>query len=404
MVKDQRPYPFSTEQGRWTLGLEREWDTYTPDNHKPQSQSFFQPRNTSREPNHQLMNALRRGDAAEVLKLLESGPTVDINLPDKSGFTPLVMTITNAHLLGLTVIEGIVKAGADCNCPGFFPLRRLLTLSYVYWFVVDRKDTLTILLKRIQNRQLQIGVPPLFYCLFLPGDGGTRSLELLLRNGATASCKFGALQRQPLHIVASLGGRLQSERQQKLVIESLIHFGADINAADLHGNTPLMYAARALCPRTFKLLLEDFGASIEKDGPFNSCGFSVLHMAVIQLSGLRERRRDISSDGTIDGGYGHHLIHQSLGLRFDARGYDRCTKIVEAAIQAGSDINHMDRGGNTVLHHAFSFLDTCVKVNKKRMKSFIAFLIEVGADESLRNSHGKLAKDLCQTDLLGIRP
>jgi ankyrin repeat protein len=135
-----------------------------------------------------------------------------------------------------------------------------------------------------------------------------------------------------------------AEKHQPSRVKRLLALGAEIRCTDEHGVTPLHQAAKDHRKDTIEVLLQagaKVGAETKCDNtPLCHSGITPLHWAVLY-----------SHDG-------------------------KRPEHVEALIQAGADVNHMDERGTTPLHAACS-------------KEIVEALLRAGADVHSRDHHGR---------------
>ncbi|KAK4182753.1 ankyrin repeat-containing domain protein [Podospora australis] len=131
-------------------------------------------------------------------------------------------------------------------------------------------------------------------------------------------------------------------------VEVLIKAGADVDAANSNGNTPLQFAVKANVPAWRCLELVDFlleaGADVNKADA--RLGFSVIHTAT-QNNYAALIRRLLSAGAGADI---QSLNHGSPPMFYAAR-HNSC-EVIQALYEAGADINAAERDGRTPLSRA----------------------------------------------------
>ena len=296
---------------------------------------------------------LHRAASAEGLEtvamLLEAG--ADINARDPEGDTPLLMAAERGFR-DPEIIETLVEAGADVNDrneQGETVLERALR------YPTDR-------LTHVVRRLLDLGAdanepgllaPPLHHAA-CEGDD-PELIAVLLDAGADVNA-FSRGGQTPLH-------RLVSEAQVPSqlpfpnyaepddypiarVIAAFVEAGADVNAVDRGGSTPLHYAVGRIYNRTAlsARALVDAGADVNAR---DSRGGTPLHRAAGPVGPLTDL-------------------------------------LVSLLVEAGADIHATDDGGRTALHHAL----------RSDNPAIAARLIELGSDVAARDDSGHLANPL----------
>ncbi|KAK3058181.1 hypothetical protein LTR09_001259 [Extremus antarcticus] len=137
------------------------------------------------------------------------------------------------------------------------------------------------------------------------------------------------LGRVLLHLLAEDG----NDAGIKLLVER----GADVNAADKHGKTPLMYAAFATKLCTVEALLSS-GADVNLE---DLSGRRVLHYAaygaLLSSDGL-VHHEDLENQGAL-----HYAAYRCKGERYVSKRYggmSRCRKVADRCIRGQTDAEH----------------------------------------------------------------
>lgn len=133
-------------------------------------------------------------------------------------------------------------------------------------------------------------------------------------------------------------------------IDMALELGADVNAKDIVGDTPLSYA---ITSRNLKLMEHLLKAGADPNSPCRNYG-SILHSA-IAYSETTYRRRGNDK-------------------------YEHFTEPSKLLIKYGADVNFRDINGETALHVAFG-------LNNKMIKH----LVKAGADVNAKNNRGRTA-------------
>jgi ankyrin repeat protein/serine/threonine protein kinase len=196
--------------------------------------------------------------------------------------------------------------------------------------------------------------------------GDVEKVKELLKEGANinAKNKFGYT---PLHVVA--------DRGHIEIVKLLIEHGADVNAKDnIFGHTPLHKAAYNGHIEIVKLLIEH-GADVNaKDiiigvTPLHYAAYKA-HIEIVKL--LIEHGADVNAKDTV----GFTPLHDAAGV-----GY---INVVKLLIEHGADVNAKTNYGWTPLHLAAS--ECHIEVAR--------LLLEHGADPNIKNNEGKTVIDL----------
>lgn len=194
------------------------------------------------DPYAALFSAAKKGDERTVNLLLSVGGNLDINKPDDSGWTPLMIAANEGHT---TIVKTLLAAGAQVgmtDCDGWTPL--LVAAQNGHTKTVQK------LLKacvregvNIDEAQAKDGWTPL---LFATRFGRKATVRALLESGANVHIANNN-GRTPLFIASSCG--------HNDIVEILVAAGADLNGAENNGRTPLFVAAEHGHLETVKLLL-----------------------------------------------------------------------------------------------------------------------------------------------------
>ncbi|XP_051724288.1 fibronectin type 3 and ankyrin repeat domains protein 1-like [Ctenopharyngodon idella] len=196
---------------------------------------------TTREPycGKNLHQAVNREDEEELTTVLQSG-TVDVDVHDKMGFTPLMV----AAQKGFTSLADIlVKHGADINKRESTGKNSLMLACYA-----GHLDTVKYLRNcgsTWQSRDTD-GCTPLHWAV----DGGHLPvITYMIQDG----CKVDVMDKvslwTPLMRVSAISGNAA-------VASVLLQAGAEVNVRDKAGKTPLMVAVLNNHVELVKLLLD----------------------------------------------------------------------------------------------------------------------------------------------------
>jgi ankyrin repeat protein len=172
----------------------------------------------------EIHDAAKTGNLVKVKTLLKDNPDLVVDR-DKSGWTPLHWAAQNGHK---DVVESLLANNAEVNARnsnGDTPLHDAVLKSH--------KQVAELLLNNGAevNAKNQDGIMPLYMAA---RSGNKYVTKLLLTHGADVNAKDNN-GRAPLHIAAHKG--------HKHVAELLLAHKAEVNVRDKSGFTPLHYAA-----------------------------------------------------------------------------------------------------------------------------------------------------------------
>jgi len=186
-------------------------------------------------------------------------------------------------------------------------------------------------------------------------SGRTEIVKLLISNGADVNAKDSTGYTPLMYAIWS-----EKTETAKLLINN----GADVNAKDSTGYTPLMYAIWSEKTEMAKLLISN-GADVNAK---DSTGYTPLLLA--------------SCSGNLD--IANLLI--DMGANINVRGNDKSSPLLQASaanyhklsillINKGADVNAQNASGATVLHYTNSPV-------------LIKCLLDRNADTTLKNEQG----------------
>jgi cytohesin len=195
-------------------------------------------------------------------------------------------------------------------------------------------------------------------------------LLLLLPHGLDVNQREAKYGYAPLHVVDSAGRVGASPIQCRRAVRLLLRHGADIEAPDDGGDTPLCAAADLDRPVVVEELIRA-GASVNARGV---CDRTPLHFAA--LSGRSSNVKRLIAAGAnpnTEDQWGNTPLHCAW-----------VAEIVVLLLDAGADVNHMDEDGNTPLH--------CVAEAGSHEEARL--LIAAGADIDAQNSKKQSPADV----------
>ncbi len=299
-----------------------------------------------------IIPAATSGDLAKVRELVDKDPAC-VNVRGSDGRTPLHWAARGVHL---EVLRFLVERGADvraADANGLTPLHNTASRGHLEASRVLVGKGAPVDVKSAS------GETP-FYLAALRGQKDL--LEFLLAHGARKEDLEirDAYGRTPLCAVSRDGG-------DPAIIKTLIGLGADVNAADRDGWTPIELAAWRPYPAVVELLL-DAGADLMINTP---SGKRLLGFAANGLERLFDRMEEKGAVLDVPTEEGGTLLHAAAA--------GGSLRIVETLVARGFDVNGRDRFGWVPLHFA---------VEQGRREN-ITFLKEKGADLNARNSLGQ---------------
>ena len=155
--------------------------------------------------------------------------------------------------------------------------------------------------------------------------------------------------------------KFHEDKVKSGLVQHLIDLGADVNARDIIGDTPLMYAARYGFYNVVNTLIEN-GAKVNDKGAAN-------RTALIQTI---DWRREIRTQVYTATGYKNLIPHSKY------------INIIKVLAKKGKDvIDAQDTNRDTALHIAVS----------KGEKDVVEILVNAGARKDLKNSENKIPYD-----------
>jgi len=322
-----------------------------------------------------MLFAVLEDDISEVKRLLEQG--ADVNAKDDFGHTPL----SNASLVGLTeIVKLLLAKGADVNAKddfGHTPLReasdnghyevvKLLlangandynggligsagfgNIEFVNLFLSKGADV---------NAKDNNGITPLYKASSM---GHYEVVKLLLANGANdynggliGSAYFGDIEF--VNLFLSKGADVNAKDNNGItplykassmghyeVVKLLLSKGADVNAKDNNGWTPLRVASSRGHTEIVKLLIAKRADVNAKDNNGNTPLSEASmwgHTEVVKL--LIAKRADVNAkDNNGD-------------TPLSSASYEGHTEIVKLLLAKGADVHAKDEYGNTPLSEA----------------------------------------------------
>ncbi|MCJ1284925.1 Ankyrin-2 [Xylographa opegraphella] len=307
----------------------------------------------------QLIVAVGTGAEAEAEKLLESGGD-----PDAKHFRERRTKIRALDVAAIynhsTLIPLLIRYGANIKLVN--PVTPIILVA----------NSLVEPLRLLLENGLDINVPCLdlkptaLSCAALSGQ--VEIVRLLLAFGADPNREIPMLPLWPpalpaLHHAASTGN--------EEIVELLLASGADIQLRSCFGTSALHHAASSGQCQMIRLLVRH-GAHLEvvDDGRLTPLLNAIKHHKVEACKLLCSLGASTNSNPARQGALSYAAEQGQL-------------PIVQYLLDEGADIDTCDTGLGTPLHHAAAL----------RLPGMIQFLLQKGANISIRNVRGKTALD-----------
>ncbi|BFZ23456.1 hypothetical protein BsWGS_26495 [Bradybaena similaris] len=316
--------------------------------------------------NNFLLEAVKNGNLEIIEQILQAG--IDVNIPQRSGATPIVESKNGAVALLL------IRYGADVNHvtdnTNETPLMHVLKKLLLYRTNSDKEEVVRVLLENgaSVNAKTGNGTTPF---MLAARYGQEAILQRLLQHGADCSDQdnngntallhaiLGRCSKNAIILIQSMknntellnlqNGQLftalmcEASYDNCTVLSELISAGADVNITDENGDTALHHAVKSTSQSQLKALINS-GCNINHQ---NYAGLSPLMLAALKCN--------------------YHTVSMS----------NNC-KIISELISNGADVNITDVNGNTALHIAVA----------SARESHLKVLINGGCDINHQNNYG----------------
>ena len=307
--------------------------------------------------NKSLFEAVKKADIEQVKRVIAEGADIDdkwgdTSATEKEGIaddTPLYYAVDSNNM---DMVKLLVEAGADVNAGKWPPLCQAVT------------ENNTAIAEYLIDHGANVNAYPV--------DNGWGSLQqtvhvsnsvemakLLIARGADINSE----------IYPVLNSAINQERKD--LCEFLIQCGADVNAKDKWGHTPLYYAIRHDDSYFMNILIAR-GAEVNIKHP---------------------------------GGYSPHYMHSGGETLLQYAAIGGRTEAVKLLLEAGADIDAENDGGQTALHVILDLAQ--FKYTYHRLsKETVELLLGRGADVNLKDKDGRaplhLAVESAEGDIVEL--
>jgi ankyrin repeat protein len=307
----------------------------------------------------EIIGAATTGDLKKVKELVGRAPHL-VHAKDSNGRTPLHWAARGVHF---AVLKYLLEKGALVNAKdttGATPLHSAASRGHV--------DACKLLVDKGANVNARTtgGLTPFYYAAL---RGNKELLEYLLAQGAKkADLELrDAWGRTALCSVSRDGGNAET-------LKLLISYGADVNAADASGWTPILLAAWRPYKDAVNVLLEA-GADLMVNTPK---GERLLAYAAVGLEKLFDAM--VERKASLD------VLNEEGGTLLHSAAAGGSLRIVKTLIDRGFDLNKKDQFGWVPLHLAA----------EQGHKEVVLFLLDNGADINARNTLGQTPYNIGQ--------
>ncbi|RMZ42525.1 hypothetical protein AFCA_009949 [Aspergillus flavus] len=254
----------------------------------------------------------------------------EVSTRDVHNRTPLFAAIQNGHI---PIVEVLTKHGVDVRTQdndGLTPLHIAVELGH--------SQMVDLLLRHgaDANAADKDGETPVYVAAL---GGHNTILQNLIRHQGQVNCKDSLEAWTPLHAACA-------EAKEATTVQLLLDNGAEVDAADSHGATPLFYAAENGSPAIIELLIQ-YGAQVnatKEDGltPIHAALGGVQPLAVEAL--LKHGGCNLTSDDCVSLRGNSPLMVAIMKEEYHP--------VVQPLVRAGVWVNSRNTAGLAPIHLA----------------------------------------------------
>ena len=328
----------------------------------------------------ELMERARLGDLHEIMRLVDE-EYADVNTKNEHNKTALYYACDNGHT---EVVRYLLENGASAHL-GQIPLTvavRKRHMSVVQLLLTHgaHPDTL----HEGYNNMTRCTLP--LHMAVAQGD--IELVELLLKHGASVDVEdLGG--NNPLHLAVEhyqprttsshYSDEVATANGIKSLCDVLLENGADVNARNNNGQTPLYRAASAGLLELVREMLEEYGGNPNIGSPLAvACLMENVELVNLLLKHGADPHRTSMS----------YCSNQRLPLRTAITAGNR--ELVELLMRHGATVYDADKYGDTPLHHALEHcLSGVYTATSCDVKWVIDFLLAKKPDVNIANENGE---------------
>lgn len=222
----------------------------------------------------QLITSSKAGDLAGITRAIENG--ADIETRDKEGATPLVWACLRCNA---PVAKFLISRGADCNAKDAYG--RTPLFYAVVSCDIDLISTLIAKGAAVNVKEATIGMTPL-HAACRRETVSTDVLQLLIKKGADVNARDNN-GHTPIFYFTGPGFAIGQDKTVKGA-SALIDAGARVNVADKDGNTPLHLASKNGIAMLVKTLI-DRGTDVNARNAHGDTALAIVRKMIIRSEG-----------------------------------------------------------------------------------------------------------------------